>query len=183
MEGERDQHVEAAAVLEEVHVVEHEHDGRIPLGERYAEPRKAACPDRVAGSGERLEDRRIERVVAVQGLGDVREQHDGIVVPVVERDPREVARVSRRPLSEHGRLPVSRRSDDADESSLARAREAVDEPTFARRHRGRGIGASSFERRTSNALGIDPHGRSRSWPLGYTRPAARLSSVLTPRIP
>ena len=127
MGDQRDQRIQALVVLELVHVVQNEHERLAARGQRRAETGEAARPERVAGSGERLEHGRLDRPFGVQRLGDVRQQDDGVIVAMVQRDPGERAIVGCRPLAEGSRLAVTGRRDDTDEAAVGRAREALDD--------------------------------------------------------
>ena len=54
---------------------------------------------------------RRDRLDAVIGCRDVPQEHDGVVVSRVERDPRKRTRISLGPVREQGRLAVSGRRD------------------------------------------------------------------------
>jgi hypothetical protein len=110
-----------------VQVVEHQHHGLALLGERRAQARETARPQRASRRRERVEDLGPDAAVDVQRLGDVREKDDRIVVAVVERDPGEPAAVRCGPLAERRGLAVAGRCDDAGETSRSRPREALDE--------------------------------------------------------
>jgi hypothetical protein len=125
---QRDERVEAAALLEDVDVVQDEHDRVVPARERGTEAGQAAGPERVSGSGQRLEDHRPNRAVGGKRLGDVGQEDDRVVVPSVERDPGERPRIRAVPLAEHGRLSVPGRGEHAHEAAAARAGERLDEP-------------------------------------------------------
>src|SRR5215207_605117 len=120
--------VQAILVLELVHVVEDEHNRLAPRSQRRAELRETTRPQRAACGRERLEHGGLDRPVDVQRLGYVRQEDDGIVVAVVERDPGKLATAACRPLAEGCRLAVSRWRYDADEAMGMRAGEAVEEP-------------------------------------------------------
>ena len=128
VEEQRGEGVQALVVLELVHVVQDEHERLGPSGQRRDEAREPTRPQRVAGTRERLEHGGVDRRAGVQRLGDVRQEDDGIVVAVVERDPGEFATVACRPLPEDRRLAVTRGCDDADDSTAALPGEAADEP-------------------------------------------------------
>ena len=120
--------VEALGVLELVHVVEDQHERFGSSSQRRDEARDPTRPQRVAGPTEPLEHRAVDRRAGVQRLRDVRQEDDGIVVAVVERDPGELATVACRPLREDDRLAVAGGCDDADDSTVALTGEAPDEP-------------------------------------------------------
>jgi hypothetical protein len=127
MACERGERVEAPVVVERVDVVQHEHDRLLACSQRLAELRQPSRPERATGCLQRLEHLVVDRPVGVQGLRDVGEQDDRIVVSMVERQPGKVASVPGGPLCEQRRLPVSRRRDHRDEAAPARSFQSFDD--------------------------------------------------------
>jgi len=70
---------------------------------------------------------RIGVLVDLEGGGDVPQQHDRIVVALVERDPRKGAAVARRPLREDSCLPIAGRSNDGGGRDRRRRPQSVHE--------------------------------------------------------
>ena len=170
VEEQRGDDVEALMVLELVHVVQDEHERPRAGGQRRYEARDSTRPQRVAGTRQRLEQGGVGRRTGVQCLGDVRQEDDGIVVPVVERHPGEFATVACRPLPEERGLAVTRGCDDADDATAAVPGETADErgaldQTWPRRRNGK-LGRQQFERDSISRPG-------RSFPCPVCADAAR----------
>ena len=104
---QRREDVQTGLVGDGVHVVEHEHQRARECGERAPDPRDALRQDRGPRAGQRVEHLGRERFDAMQRGGDVAQEHDGVVVPAVERDPRERTRIGLGPVCKERRLAVS----------------------------------------------------------------------------
>ena len=115
----------AAALDEPVEVVEHERD-LAPLGERVDEPRQHDLEQRRRGERARPAPRCGSAGHARHSASiDVRPQHDGVVVALVERDPRRPAarRLALAPRRQQRRLAEAGRAGD-EASAAARGRRA-----------------------------------------------------------
>ena len=111
---------------QDVEVVEHEHD-RVPRRDLRGQPRNRRRPDCRRRLAECVNEPWVERLVPHQRSRDVAEQDDGVVVPVVERDPRKRARVPRGPLGQECGLPVAGRRDDGRDRDRGGCPQPVDE--------------------------------------------------------
>ena len=65
------------------------------------------------------EDRRVQRLDAIKGRGQVAEEHDRVVVEVVDGQPGRLARPVGGPLREQRRLAIAGRRDDGDEPTVS----------------------------------------------------------------
>ena len=116
----------ALRVREQVNVVEHEDDRLVERRERSTQP----CGDFAGGRSRRgkgLEDRGIHGRNPIERNGKVGEEGDGLVVGLVERNPRERAVSSSSPLSEERRLAVAERRRQDRHPGGTRDAEAIDE--------------------------------------------------------
>ena len=107
--------VEACRAGDRVQIVEHQHHGALEPSQRIPDARDPRRPRGSAGPGQRVEHRRRERFDAVDRRRDVAQEHDRVVVPAVERDPRERTRIRVGPAGEQRRLAVAGRCDDGRE--------------------------------------------------------------------
>ena len=85
---------------------------------------------RPAGTGRRPGSRStlgLDRLDPVERHGEVREEHGGVVVAIVEGQPGHPGCVRGRPLRQHRRLAVPGGSDDRDHGSLARTEQPLDD--------------------------------------------------------
>ena len=103
---QRREDVQTGRVGDGVHIVEHEHQRALECRERAPDARDALRPDRSARAGQRVEHLGRERLDAVERGRDVAQEHDGVVVPAVERDPRERTRIGLGPARKQRRLAV-----------------------------------------------------------------------------
>ena len=104
-----------------VQVVEHQHQ-RV-LGAASALPRRGTRVDQIdaARAGQRVEHLGRERLHAVERGRDVPQEQHGVVVPAVERDPRERTRIRFGPPRQQGRLAVPGGRDHGRERQRRRA--------------------------------------------------------------
>ena len=128
--GER---VEGGAIREPMRVIEGQQD-RAPTSDdgRQQAPDHRTGAD--AASVDGSEDGRVQWLDAMEGRGQVAEEHARVVVEVVDRQPGRLARPVGGPLCEQRRLAVAGRRDDGDEPTVRFGPEASQDP--APRHRG-----------------------------------------------
>jgi hypothetical protein len=98
-------------------VVDDERHGLVHGGDGGHQERRDR--DGGAGRGQRPEHARIDGLDPVERGGDVGEQDDRVVVPVVGRDPAGPGLVVLGPLGEDRRLSVAGRRDDRDDRRAA----------------------------------------------------------------
>ena len=115
-------HVEGARVRERMDVVEHDDHRGFQRRDRRAEPRDRCRPQRVSPGRHATEHSSVDGLDSVQRRRDVAEEHDRVVVGVVERHPDERPHVLVRPLGEQRRLAVPGRRRDADVARLGCSR-------------------------------------------------------------
>jgi hypothetical protein len=127
MLGDRLQRVDAVVVAKLVDVVEDEHDRLWHRGQRGPEARQRRRPERVARRRSAAENGAVDGADPVERRGDVREERNRVVVPLLQRHPGERPWITFRPLGEQCGLPVARRRRDADHPRLRSAAEPVDE--------------------------------------------------------
>ena len=98
---------------------------RAPAGARVRPVRARhagrASPRRIPRAGQRVEHLGRERLDPVNRGRDVAQEHHGVVVSPVERDPRERTRIGLGPLRKQGRLAVPGRRDHGRERRARRA--------------------------------------------------------------
>ncbi len=128
MIGQDRQRIPAFPVLQQVHVIQHQHHRHGHRGERRPQPRHdraghRSWPARPA----RRTPARPTGCTAIQRCRHVAEQDLRVVVPLVDRHPGERPAVTRGPLRQQRRLPVPRRRDDRDDRSGVLPRQAVDQ--------------------------------------------------------
>ena len=138
MLDERGQHLQRGRVMQPVRVVEDEED-RFGCPREPAEELRHDVPERDIRGPEALEHRRGDRLDAVEGGGDIGEQHDRVVGAVVDGHPRDAAREARRQLREDRRLAIAGGRHDRDDPGVARGAQALEDPGAvdpdgARRH-------------------------------------------------
>ena len=80
--------------------------GPLECGQSAPETRDAARPSGSARAGQRVEHLGRNRLDPVNRRRDVAQEHHGVAVSRVERDPRERTRISLGPTREQGRLAV-----------------------------------------------------------------------------
>ena len=103
---QRREHVQAGRVGDGVQIVEHQHQRALERGQRAPDARDALRPGRSARARQRVEHLGRDRLDAVDRGRDVAQEHHGVVVSAVERDPRERTRIGLGPLREQRRLAV-----------------------------------------------------------------------------
>ncbi len=113
--------------LENVCVVQDEDERRSPGRELGAEPGHDRVPDRFSWAIECLDYVLSQRIDPVDRSGDVLQQNNGVVVPIVDGDPRERTDVPGSPLGEKRRLAVAGRRHDEHDRKCARSPKPVDE--------------------------------------------------------
>ncbi len=125
--------VERLGIRERVDVVEDEDRRDTQRRDRRPEARDRGRPERVSSRRNPTEHAPVERLDGVQRRRDIAEEHDGVVVGLVEGDPGERPGVFGSPLREERRLAVPRGCDHADEARLVPAPESRDERRPAHR--------------------------------------------------
>ena len=81
----------------------------------------------VPGEARAAEHHRLERLDAIQRSREVGEEHGGVVVAIVRREPCDARLLVFGPLGEQGRLPVARRRDDREHGTTRRCDEPLDD--------------------------------------------------------
>ena len=155
---ERGHRVEARAVVEQMQVVQDQHERLVDGGQRRAQPRHDRPLDRRARRRQRLEHAGVDRRDAVERGRDIRQQDDRIVVLLVDVHPRERPRRARGPLGQQRRLSPARaggQEHDRNRASRSPRHRSALRVTPPRRGP---CGGSSFDSSSSNAGA----GRSRS---------------------
>ena len=94
------------------------------LNASAAQPRHHRAGHRAARGGQRIEYPLAKRLDRIERLSDIGEQDLRVVVPLVQRHPRERLAVALGPLRQQRRLPVPGRRDHRDH----RERPALPEP-------------------------------------------------------
>ncbi len=121
---QRREHVQTGRIGDGVQIVEHQHQRALERSQRAPDARDALRPGGSPGPGQRVEHLGRERLDAVNRRRDVAQEHHGVVVSPVERDPRERTRVGLGPPREQRRLAVPGGRDHGHERR-GRARTAV----------------------------------------------------------
>ena len=118
-------HIETRPIVDEVQIVEHEHQGTLECRQSSPDTRDAFRPGGCPSAGQRVEHLRRDRLDSVDRGCDVAQEHNGVAVSRVEHDPRKRARVSLGPTCEKGCLAVPDRRNHTRERH-ARGAEARD---------------------------------------------------------
>ena len=84
-------------------------------------------PDRGLLGTKCLDQTRLDRIDRIESRGKMPQQHNWIIVALVDRDPRERSRILRSPLRENRGLSIARRSNDDDRGEGAGGAQSVDE--------------------------------------------------------
>ena len=113
MLGEDGEHLGRVLRPNLVCVVERKH-AVVRGGDERSDPGQNGCPDRVIGSGERVEQPRVDGNDLVDRSSDMPQEHDRLVVAPVERNVGERAIVARGPLRKQRRLAVRAGRDHRD---------------------------------------------------------------------
>ena len=124
---ERGHRVETRAVVEQMQVVQDQHERLVGGGQRRAQPRHDRPLDRRARRRQRLEHPRVDRRDAVERGRDIRQQDDRIVVLLVDVHPRERPRRARGPLSQQRRLSPARTGGQEHDRNRGRALHDLDQ--------------------------------------------------------
>ena len=98
--------VQAGGIGHGMEVVEHEHQRPLERSQGVPDARDPLRPARASRPGKRLEDIGRQRLDPVQRSRDVAQEHHGVVVGGVERDPRERTRIGLGPVGQQRRLAV-----------------------------------------------------------------------------
>ena len=106
MVGQHRQRGPAFPIVQHVHIVQDQRHRRGHRRQRRAEPRHHRAGHRAARGGQRVEYPLANRLDRVQRFGDIGEQDLRVVVPLVQRHPREGPAVALGPLRQQRRLPV-----------------------------------------------------------------------------
>ena len=116
------QDIVTCGIMQLVQVVQHEHERRTAGSERRGDERRrpaecgtAVSPNRVGQALRAGRDTPIRR-------GEHDEQRNRVIVEPIERDPRDRAALSARPLCQKRRLPIPRGRRHRDDPTIARAR-------------------------------------------------------------
>ena len=118
---QRREHVETSRIGDGMQIVEHQHQRALERSKRAADGRNALRPGRSAWTQKRFEHLRRDRFDAVNRGRDIAQEHDGVVVSAVERDPRERTRISLGPSCKERRLAVPGRRDHGRKRRARRA--------------------------------------------------------------
>ena len=113
-------HVKTRPIVDEVQIVEHEHQGTLECCQSGPDTRDAFRPGGCPSAGQRVEHLRRDRLDSVDRGCDVAQEHDGVAVSRVEHDPRKRARVSLGPTREKGCLAVPDRRNHTRETARPR---------------------------------------------------------------
>ena len=100
----------AEAIAAQVHVVQDQHDGRGHRRKRRPQPGDDRAGHRTHRGGQRVEHPLIDRLDRIERCRDVAEQDLRVVVPLVDRHPREGLAVTLGPLRQQRRLAVAGRA-------------------------------------------------------------------------
>ena len=120
------QHLVRVASVHDVQVVDHEHTLLCGCDQPF-QLRDQRRPDRRFGRGQRVEETPADRHDGRQRCDEVAQEHNGIAVAPVERDPGKCAVVTRGPLREQRRLAVAAGRDDRDDGRRSVRTQPVDE--------------------------------------------------------
>ncbi len=103
---QRREHVQTGRIGDSVQIVEHQHQRALERSQCAPDARDALRPGGSPRAGQRVEHLGRERLDAVNRCRDVAQEHDGVVVSPVERDPSERTRISLGPPRKQRRLAV-----------------------------------------------------------------------------
>jgi hypothetical protein len=87
--GQHRQRIPAFGVVQQVHVIEHQHHPRAHRHERRPQPRHHRASHRATRGSQCVEHRLADRFDGVERFGDIGEQDLRVVVPLVDRHPGE----------------------------------------------------------------------------------------------
>ena len=124
---ERRDRVEARGVREQVQIVEHKDHRTVHRSKRGSQARDENGLDGDAGRPERVEHGGVERRDAIERGRHIGEQHDRIVVLLVDVHPGERPARRRRPLRQQGRLPPTGAGGHVDDRGGVRSFEPLDD--------------------------------------------------------
>jgi hypothetical protein len=184
--AERVQHVHGAAAVQEVDVVEDEHQRLDALVEQRDEPRERQRQHAGPARRQARDQLLVGSAVPSQRMREVEQQHDRVVVALVEREPRHRAGLVGGELAEQRRLPVARRRADHPHRGVGRGGQAPDQPRArdgflpvarwrqppGERRRRNGSAGRRLGHGKSLARGITPTGRGGAPPpaVHWSRP-------------
>ena len=129
---QRREHVETGRTGDGVQVVEHQHQRALERTECAPDPRNAVRPVRATWTRQRVEHLGRDRLDAVNRGREVSQEHHGVVVSSVERDPRERTRIGLGPIRKQRRLAVAGRRDHGRERQASTRRAARSRPPSSR---------------------------------------------------
>ena len=127
MVGQHRQRVPAFGLVQQVHVIQHQHQRRGHRPERRPQPWHHGTGHRTHRRGQRLEHPIADRLHPVQCFGHVAEQDLRVVVVLVERHPGEGLATAFGPLRQQGGLPVARRCDQRHDRAEVISRQLADQ--------------------------------------------------------
>ena len=118
---QRREHVQTGRIGDGVQIVEHQHQRALERSQRAPDTRDALRPGGSPRARQRVEHLGRERFDAVNRGRDVAQEHHGVVVSAVERDPRERTRIGLGPPRQQRRLAVPGGRDHGHERHARRA--------------------------------------------------------------
>jgi hypothetical protein len=118
--------VEALPVLEQLHVIEDQGDRYVHRGHRGGKASDGGRGNRGAAKPARSQQLRVDRAHPIQRRSGAGQEHLGVVVPLVDRDPCGVPSALG-PMGKQRRLPVAGRSDDGDDRHSMRSEQPIDQ--------------------------------------------------------
>ncbi len=127
MIGQHRQRGAAFGVVQRVHVIQDQRDRRGHRPECGSEPGDDRAGHRARRGGQRVEHPSVDRLDRVQRFRDIGQQDLRIVVPFVDRHPRERLAIALGPLRKQRRLPVTRRRDHRDNRTPIAPRQPFDQ--------------------------------------------------------
>ena len=139
------QRVQTGPTGDSVQIVEHQHQRAPEPSKRSPETRNPCRPARCPWACQRAERLTRERLDTVNRCRDIAQEHHGVIVSPVQRDPRERTRISLGPPRKKGRLAVPGRRHHSHERRTRRA-QPLDQ-TGLRHRAGPGHGRSELDLR------------------------------------
>ena len=111
--------------VQQVHVIQHQHNRHGHRRERRPQPGHHRARHRTARGGQHVEHPAADRLDGIERRCDVGEQDLRVVVPLVDRDPGEGRTRVLGPLRQQRRLAVARRGDHRDDPARVPVRQPV----------------------------------------------------------